>query len=151
MQIITPRRTAFGLATAAIGAAAALFVRPAQAQGKHHRVAFQVSSGDAGTMNLALNNISAMRSYYAEQRETVGIELVAYGPGLTMLRQDTSPVKERLAALSGVTFSACANTIRGVEKAEGQPVVIVAQARVVPAGVVRLTELQEAGWSYLRP
>jgi hypothetical protein len=52
---------------------------------------------------------------------------------------------------SSVKFSACGNTQKGMEKKEGHPVPIVAQATVVPAGVVRLTELQEQGWTYIRP
>jgi intracellular sulfur oxidation DsrE/DsrF family protein len=38
-----------------------------------------------------------------------------------------------------------------MEKAEGHPLTIVPEATVVPAGVVRLTELQEQGWAYIRP
>jgi uncharacterized protein len=38
-----------------------------------------------------------------------------------------------------------------MERKEGHPIAIVPEARVVPAGVVRLTELQEQGWSYIRP
>ena len=148
---MTPRRTAFGLATTALAGITSLLVRPAQAAGQHHRVVFQVSSSDPGTMNLAINNMTAMRRLYEERGETVGIELVAYGPGLTMLREGMSPVKDRLDGLKGVTLSACENTMRAVEKAEGQPVQLLAQARTVPAGVVRLVELQEQGWAYIRP
>jgi len=145
---MTPRRTAFGFAAAALGG---LFGRPAHAEGKHHRVVFQVSSGDPATMNLAINNMGAMHREFEARGETVGIELVAFGPGLTMLRADTSPVKERLAGLKGMTLSACNNTIQAVQKAEGQTIPIYEGARVVPSGVVRVAELQEQGWSYVRP
>jgi intracellular sulfur oxidation DsrE/DsrF family protein len=148
---MTPRRTAFGLAAAAFGALASLVARPARAEGRHHRVVFQVSSSDPALMNMAINNMLNMRKRYEELGETVGLELVTFGPGLVMLREDMSPVKDRLAALKGVTLSACENTRRGMETAEGHPVAIIPQARAVPAGVVRLVELQEAGWSYLRP
>lgn len=149
--MMTPRRTVFTLAAAALGAVTSLLARPARAEGTHHRVVFQVSANDPGVMNMAINNMVNMRKLYEERGETVGIELVAFGPGLNMLRADTSPVKERLANLKGVTLSACENTRLGMEKVEGQPVVIIPQARSVPAGVVRLVELQEQGWSYLRP
>ena len=85
------------------------------------------------------------------------IEVVAYGPGLMMLRDDKSPVKGRLASLkkvafpSKLTYSACHNTMTKMEKKEGHPIPIVSEARVVPGGVVRLTELQEQGWAYIRP
>jgi intracellular sulfur oxidation DsrE/DsrF family protein len=72
-----------------------------------------------------------------------------------MLREDTSPVKERIKALREkmptVVFSACDNTRRRMEKDEGRKLTFVAGATIVPSGAVRLMELQEQGWSYLRP
>ena len=124
---------------------------------KTHRIAIQVDQNDPALMNLVLNNVSNLVEYYNGAGEQVQIEVVAYGPGLNMLRDDKSPVKDRLKRLkegsfpSSVAFSACGNTKKGMEKAEGHPVTIVPEAKVVPAGVVRLTELQEQGWSYIRP
>lgn len=122
---------------------------------KEHHVAFQVSDGDPAKFNLALNTVVNVAREYAEKGEQIEIELVAFGPGLTMLREDKSPVKDRLksikASIPDVTFSACGNTIANAEKAEGKKVEIVSQARVVKAGVLRLTELQEKGWTYIRP
>lgn len=148
-----------GLLTALMGAAAVLpgvrAARAADAPATGHRLAIQVSSNDAVVMNLALNNASSAVEYYKGRGETAAIEIVAYGPGLFMLRQDASPVKPRLATvkekLPEVTFAACENTKRGMEKAEGKEIAIVPEARLVPSGVVRLMELQEQGWSYVRP
>ena len=140
-------------------AAALSFAFPALAADnvKTHRIAIQVDQNDPALMNLVLNNVSNLVEYYNGAGEQVQIEVVAYGPGLNMLRDDKSPVKDRLKRLkegsfpSSVAFSACGNTKKGMEKAEGHPVTIVPEATVVPAGVVRLTELQEQGWSYIRP
>jgi uncharacterized protein len=140
-------------------AAALSFAVPALAADKvkTHRIAIQVDQNDPALMNLVLNNVSNLVEYYNGAGEQVQIEVVAYGPGLNMLRDDKSPVKDRLKRLkegsfpSSVAFSACGNTKKGMEKAEGHPVTIVPEATVVPAGVVRLTELQEQGWSYIRP
>jgi hypothetical protein len=72
-----------------------------------------------------------------------------------MLREDTSPVKERVKSLAEnrptVQFKACGNTQTNMSKLEKKKVPLVAQASVVPSGVVRIIELQEQGWSYLRP
>jgi len=74
-----------------------------------------------------------------------------------MLRTDTSPVRDRIKSLkdyafpSKIQFSACNNTKEGMEKKEGHPIAVMPEAIVVPSGVVRLMELQEKGWSYLRP
>jgi intracellular sulfur oxidation DsrE/DsrF family protein len=139
--------------------AGAIFTTGAYAaeNAKPHRIAIQIDQNDPALMNLVLNNVSNLTEYYNSKGETVQIEVVAYGPGLNMLREDKSPVKDRIKSIkqasfpSTVDFSACGNTKRGMEKAEGHPVQIISQASVVPAGVVRLSELQEQGWSYIRP
>src|ERR1043166_6296234 len=137
--------------------AGALATAPAHAaDGKTHRVAFHVDQNDPAVMNLVLNNVTNLMEYYHDKGEQVQIEVVAYGPGLHMLREDTSPVKDRLKQLSNgtfpstVKFAACGNTQKGMEKREGHAVPIVPEATVVPAGVVRLTELQEQGWTYIK-
>jgi intracellular sulfur oxidation DsrE/DsrF family protein len=119
-----------------------------------HRVAIHVDDSDAKVMNLALNNARNILDYYKTKRETVAIEIVTYGPGLHMLRADTSPVKQRVAEMSmapEITFAACGNTQANMAKQEGKDVALVSDARVVPSGVVRLMELQEQGYSYIRP
>jgi intracellular sulfur oxidation DsrE/DsrF family protein len=128
-------------------------------QASTHRLAIQVDQNDPAVMNLALNNAKNALEYYNARGERAEVEIVAYGPGLNMLRADTSPVKERIANMasakaslpSKIVYSACNNTLKGMEKREGHPITIIPQARIVPAGVVRLMELQEQGWSYVRP
>ena len=127
------------------------------ADAKPHRVAIQVDQNDPAVMNLALNNASNIISDYKARHEDVQVEIVAYGPGLHMLRADTSPVKDRIKQISEVSFpseikfSACNNTKQGMEKKEGHAIGIVPQAHLVPSGAVRLMELQEQGWTYIRP
>ena len=127
------------------------------ADAKSHRVTIQVDQNDPAVMNLALNNVTNIMEMYKAKGQDVQIELVAYGPGLHMLRDDTSPVKDRLKQISELSFpsqikfSACNNTKEGMEKSEGHPITIVSQAGLVPSGAVRLMELQEDGWSYLKP
>ncbi len=124
---------------------------------KAHRVAIQVNQNDPQVMNLALNNASNVIEYYRARREDVDVDIVAYGPGLHMLRADSSPVKDRLKRLKEVAFpgkvqfSACNNTKQNMEKAEAREITIVPDATIVPSGVVQLMELQEQGWSYIRP
>ena len=122
---------------------------------KVHRVAIHVDSGDPKVQNLALNNLVNVEQYYRAKGEKVLIELVTYGPGLHMLRSDTSKVKDRIEKISleleNVSFAACGNTMRKMTKKEGKPVPIMAEAKSVPSGVIRLIELQEQGWAYIRP
>jgi uncharacterized protein len=124
------------------------------ADGKTHRIAIQVDQNDPQVMNMVLNNATNVIEYYRAKNEDVDVEIVAYGPGLHMLRTDSSPVQDRIKHLKEngkIQFSACNNTKQGMEKAEGHAISIVPEATVVPSGVVRLMELQEAGWSYVRP
>ncbi len=153
------RHAARIFAVAAALAFGMVFAAPGHAADnvKTHKIAFQVSANNPAQMNLVLNNVANVVQYYHGKGEQAQIEVVAYGPGLMMLREDKSPVKSRLAQIekmsfpSKVTFSACHNTMKAMEKKEGHPIKIVPEARVVPAGVVRLTQLQEEGWSYIKP
>ena len=129
----------------------------ARAEGKTHRVVIQVDQNDPEVMNLALNNAKNVLELYRAKNEDVDVEIVAYGPGLHMLRDDTSPVKDRIKQLTEVSFpsklafSACDNTKKAMEKREGHPIAIIPQATIVPAGVVRIMELEEQGYSYVKP
>lgn len=144
----------FFLFTAAAPVAASA-ATPARADTKPHRLAIHVDENDAGRLNLALNNATNVTQYYSGKGEEVEVEIVAYGPGLHMLRADTSPVKERIKSfgesMPNVSFAACENTRGHMKKAEGHDIPLLPQAKSVPSGVVRLMELQEQGWSYLRP
>ena len=106
-------------------------------------------------MDLALNNARNIIEYYKDKGETVAIEIVTYGPGLHMLRSDTSPVKDRIAPMAlenpNLKFIACANTQANQSKAEGKQVSLISEATVMPSGVIRLMELQKQGYAYIRP
>lgn len=122
---------------------------------QQHRLAVQIDVNDPALMNLVLNNVSNAAQHYNEIGQKVEIEVVAFGPGLHMLREDTSPVKARIKSMSEtmpeLTFSACGNTRENMTKAEAKDIPLISQAKVTKSGVVRLMELQEKGWSYLRP
>jgi uncharacterized protein len=121
----------------------------------NHKVAIQVNQNDKAVMELALNNARNIIEHYKATGETVAVEIVTYGPGLHMLRNDTSPVKERIAVMSlespNLTFAACGNTQANQSKAENKPVILIDEAKVTPSGVVRLMELQQQGYAYIRP
>lgn len=120
-----------------------------------HHLVIQVTENDPAVMSLALSNAVNVTQHYGELGEEVEIEFVAYGPGLHMLRDDTSPVKARLKSmaesLTSIVFTACGNTMTTMEKNEGKPVPLFPGTNIVKAGVVRIMELQERGWTYVRP
>lgn len=125
------------------------------AEGVQHHVAIHVDQNDAKVMNMALNNAKNIDSYYQSQGDTVVIELVTYGPGLVMLIAGKSPVEQRISAMSlemdNLSFAACGNTHRKMSEKAGQKIALLDEATLVPSGVVRLIELQENGYAYVRP
>jgi uncharacterized protein len=124
---------------------------------KQHHVVIQVDQNDPDVMNLVLNNAKNVLEYYKSKNEDAQVEIVAYGPGLHMLRDDTSPVKDRIKQMTEanaspkIVFSACNNTKQGMEKREGHAITIIPQATIVPSGVVRIMQLEEQGYSYVKP
>ncbi|MGE0416897.1 MAG: hypothetical protein AB7O80_08830 [Acetobacteraceae bacterium] len=121
----------------------------------NHRVVIQISQNDPAVMNTALNNAENLTAYFAQKGESIAIEFVAYGPGLAMMRSDTSPVKDRLRALNAsmknIRFSGCGNTLGKQSKAESRALTLVPEAHLVPTGIGRIVELSEQGWTYVRP
>lgn len=118
--------------------------------GPKHKLVIQVSTDDVRTQNIAMNN--AVNLQKALGQDNVAIEIVAYGPGLTMLTPK-SPASKRVPnlAMQDITFSACGNTKAKMEEKSGKMVTLVDGVQIVQAGVLRIMELQEQGYAYVRP
>lgn len=86
---------------------------------KAHKLMIQVSTDDPGTQKIALNNAVNIQKLYS--MDNVTVEIVACGPGLGLLTK-RYPQAERVAslALQDITFSACMNTMKKVEKKTGK-------------------------------
>jgi intracellular sulfur oxidation DsrE/DsrF family protein len=150
------RRSIFKVSLAAL-AAVPLFGRKAEAAGekKTHKLAVHVDQNDPAVMRLALANSRNAHELFSARGDDLEVEIVCYSQGLHMLRDDTSPVKDEIkqtrARVPQITFGACNNTKRAMEKAENKIIPIIPEAHVVPAGITRLVELQEEGYSYVKP
>jgi uncharacterized protein len=114
------------------------------------KIVLQVDEDDAPRWKLALNNAGNLLHYWGPGK--VRIVVVAYGPGLKMLVAK-SPMAARIQGLDaqGVEFDACHQTMLGVQRRTGHLPDLVPQAAVVPSGVVRLMQLEESGFDYVRP
>ena len=124
---------------------------PAMAQQKKaaakQRVVLQVSDNDPAKWTLALNNA---RNIQAELgKDNVLVEIVAYGPGLEMMKAE-SKVADRLAAAldSNVGLLACENTMQNTKVDQAD---IAGGVKFVPAGVTHIMKRQREGWAYIRP
>ena len=123
---------------------------PAFADGKPHKLVIQVSTDDPQTQTIAMNNAVNLQKDLG--MDNVEIEIVAYGPGLGMLtRQNELSGRVQSLAMQDITFSACNNTMKGIEKKTGKMPELTEGVKVVPAGVTRIMELQEQGYAYVRP
>ena len=120
------------------------------AAGKVHKVVIQVSSSDALIQKIALNNAVNVQKHYGA--DNVKVEIVAYGPGLSLLTKKSKLSKRvESLAISEIAFSACGNTIKKVTKKKGKKPALTAGVKVTPAGVIRIMELQGKGYAYIRP
>lgn len=111
------------------------------------KLVVQVSDANPATWNLALNNIRNVQKDLG--KDNVDLELVAYGPGIGMLKAE-SEVANRIAEAvdSGVHVMACENTMRGQKLGKED---MNAKIGYVKSGVVEILERQEHGYAYLRP
>lgn len=121
----------------------------AESDGKH-KLVIQVSTDDPRTQKIALNNAVNLQKYYGI--DNIDIEIVAYGPGLGMLTTNSSQAaRVSSLAMQEITFSACGNTMKKISEKTGKMPVLLEGVGEVPAGVVRIIELHEQGYAYIRP
>lgn len=110
-------------------------------------VVIQVSDNDPAKWNLALANAKNVQAEFGKDK--VNIEIVAYGPGLEMLKF-ASAVGPKLdeAAQGGVKLIACGNTMKNqkLTKQDLHPT-----AQVVKAGVIEIMDRTREGYTYIRP
>ena len=128
-------------------AAAPALAQPKKPAAGKQRVIFQVSDSDPGKWNLALNNAKNVQADLGKDK--VQIEIVAYGPGLAMLKSD-SKVADRLAGAldDSVGLIACENTMQNTKVTRDQMYDGIAY---VQAGVTHIMKRQQEGWAYIRP
>lgn len=131
-----------------LGAAVFTFSGSVQADpGAKAGFVIQVSDNDPAKWNLALNNAKNVQSEMG--KDNTDIEIVAYGPGISMLKDD-SVVGNRLeeAKAAGIHLYACGNTMKGMKltKEDLHPSV-----EVVKAGVIEIADKQRKGYAYVRP
>lgn len=114
------------------------------------KVVLQISDPNPFKQTLVLNVANNLVKHYGPDK--VDIEIVAFGPGLRLLLDGNSN-QSRMSGLAnnGVRFAACENTVAGFTKKLGYKPELIKQATPVPAGVVRILELTEQGFSLVKP
>jgi intracellular sulfur oxidation DsrE/DsrF family protein len=114
---------------------------------QRNRVVIQVSDADPSKWNLALNNARNLQTDLGAGN--VEIEIVAYGPGIGMLKLDSSAANRIAEAKdAGVKILACENTMKAQKLAHAD---MLTGIGFVGAGVVEIIQRQQEGWAYVRP
>ena len=115
-----------------------------------NKLVIQVSTDDVITQKIALNNAVNLQKLYG--LDNIVIEIVAYGPGLQLLTEN-SVMASRVESLAmqEITFSACENTMEAQHKRTGKMPLLLDGVGTVNAGVARIMELQQQGYAYIRP
>ena len=118
---------------------------------KKHRVVIQVSSDDPKNWDLTLNNVYNIIA--GAGANNVDIQVVAYGPGLSIFKKRNEEIAERLAQYKqicplGLRLNSCGVTMKkaGVTQQDLSPGV-----ETTASGILRIIELQEQGYTYIRP
>ena len=115
-----------------------------------HKVVIQISTDDKKGQILSLNNAVNLQKHYG--MDNIIIEVVAYGLGLSAFTTDFEDSKRiKSLALQNIQFSACSNTMEKYKKDTGKDVVLTEGVKQVTAGIARIVDLQEEGYSYIRP
>lgn len=141
------RRSLVSMTTVAALVTLAPMAAFAQARSARNKVVFQVSDADPQKWNLALNNAKNVQDDLGS--EDVDIEIVAYGPGIGMLKGDSAAAARIAAALKGgVRIVACENTMKAQKLVYADMLPAIGY---VPAGVVELMKKQQDGYAYIRP
>ena len=145
----TTRRFLGLLGTGIVAVALAPTIASAQTKSSagKNKVVFQMSDNDPARWNLALNNMRNVQVDLGD--DEVDLELVAYGPGIAMLKGD-SPVATGVAEAlkTGAKVVACENTMKGQKLGYADMLPNIGYA---PSGVVELMRKQQQGYAYIRP
>ena len=121
--------------------------------GKKHRILYQLDDPGVDKARFVLNNIANHVKGVGGWQNVEALELVVFGPALKhfVTKDIDREVRQALEALQmqGLVFGACGNTMKGMNVTLEQ---LASGAKALPrGGVVRVMELQEQGFSYIRP
>ena len=144
------RRAALQLLFAAPLMLGALFAPGALAQSAaaaKNKLVIQVSDADPKKWALALNNAKNVQQDLG--KSNVEIEIVAYGPGLAMLKLDSEVGGRVTEAIGdGVKLVACENTMTNQKISKDD---MLPKIDYVKAGVTEIMLKQQQGYAYIRP
>ena len=131
----------------ALGASLAVAATAQTASAAKSKLVLQVSDADPARWGLALNNAKNVQQELGAGK--VDIEIVAYGPGIGMLKAE-APTANRVAEATqaGIKVVACENTMTTQKLTKADMHAAIGYA---PSGVVEIMKRQGEGYAYVRP
>jgi intracellular sulfur oxidation DsrE/DsrF family protein len=115
-----------------------------------HRIVLQLSDGDAKKQGLVLSVANNLLKAYDPDK--IAIEVVAFGPGIDLLRtENASRARVESLIAQGVRFDVCVNTLDTIERETGKRPAIIPSATPVQVGVGHILSLTENGYTLVRP
>ena len=114
-------------------------------------IVLQLGDGDAESQAQVISVANNLIKHYGGP-DFVNLEIVAYGPGITLLYPD-NPNAERISSLlvSDVKFVACMNTVETITRKTGKKPELIPAAIPVKTGVAHLVEKAGQGYVVIRP
>jgi intracellular sulfur oxidation DsrE/DsrF family protein len=115
-----------------------------------HKIVLQLSDNDPKKQGLVLSVASNLMKHYDPDK--VAIEIVAFGPGIELLKPDNPNRKlvESLVA-QGARVDICLNTVDTIERDTGKRPDYIPAATPVQVGVAQILLLTENGYTLVRP
>jgi uncharacterized protein len=153
MNILTLLRVLAGVAVFATTLPCSLRAQQVPLQDKpfaEHKIVLQLSDNDAGKQNLVISVANNLLKFYDPDK--VAIEVVAFGPGIEVLRTESRARKQVESLISqGVRVDVCLNTVDTIERETGRRPEIIPGATPVQVGVGQILFLTENGYTLVRP
>lgn len=139
------------LAVAVVASVRAVEASHSAENPKKHKAFFHLTESDTQRANAVLTNVQNFVDVVGWQN-IEGLELVVHGPGLRpFVAKGIDPeVKAKVEALltGGMSMGACQITMR---RQSIKPEELIEGLTPIPSVVVRVMELQERGYAYIRP
>jgi intracellular sulfur oxidation DsrE/DsrF family protein len=115
-----------------------------------HKIVLQLSDNDPKKQGLVISVANNLMKFYDPDK--VAVEIVAFGPGIELLRPDNANRKlvESLVA-QGARVDVCLNTVDTIERDTGKRPEYIAAATPVQVGVAQILFLTENGYTLVKP
>ncbi|MHB1565486.1 MAG: DsrE family protein [Acidiferrobacter sp.] len=127
--------------------------RIAATQAVTTKVLFHLDNDNRADMRQVLQEAGTLLARYRAEGRLAKVEVLADGPGLSLLRRHITPFAARIARLQSkypnLIFAACQDTIDRLTRRTGVTIHLLPQAIIVPSAVAEIVHLQRRGWTYI--